>query len=35
METMAELRSFLSLITGSFAAPAADNGVTFESGLAA
>jgi hypothetical protein len=34
-ETMAGLRSFLSLIWGSFAAPAAENRVTVESGLAA
>jgi hypothetical protein len=34
-ETMAELGSFLSVISGSFAAPAADSRVTVESRLAA
>ena len=34
-ETMAERRSFLRLISGSLAAPAADNRVAVESGLAA
>jgi hypothetical protein len=33
-ETMVELCSILRLITGSFAAPAADHGVMVECGLA-